>query len=137
MQNDCVHKLQPQPNTKNTIIGALHRERKRGATTNAAIIKPHWDTEVSSTIAEWSFGHIPEACWGVAGTESEYLFNSNTSSIELSDAGRALGMREYEFEPRSHAEAMARPSERTFWAEAEEVSLRLKTVRTTVEQTRL
>ena len=104
---------------KNAIFGALHRERKRGATTNAASVKPQWDIEVSSTIADWSFGHIPEACWGVAGTESEYLFNSNTSSIELSDAGRALGMREYEFEPRSHAEAMARPSERTFWAEAE------------------
>jgi hypothetical protein len=99
---------------KNAIFGSHHRNRTRNATSNAAFIKPFWDTEVSKVIADWSIDHIPEAMWELASYDESILFDTNSSSIELLNSERSLDLRENKFEPKHHTEAMSRLSERIF-----------------------
>ena len=86
---------------------------------NAAFIKPSWNTDVSQTTADWSHDQIPEALWEVASNYTSILFDTNSTSIELLNSERSLDLRENKFEPKHHTEAMSRPSERIFWMEAE------------------
>jgi hypothetical protein len=74
---------------------------------------------VSATITEWSFDHVPDCFWQEVLSDNIISFNSNSSEIFLSATERDHGMQAYETEPRSHSEAMARPSEKEYWVAAE------------------
>jgi len=104
---------------KNTLHGADLRKHSKTSVLATTVTKC-WESAVSATICNWSFGHILESFWKESESDTTIVFDSNSSELLFTSAGRALSMRAYELEPRNHAEAMSRPSERAFWIAAEE-----------------
>jgi len=75
----------------------------------------NWYTKISKLILDWTVEYIPEDCWEpVENTTNQAI---NTSSIEVNHSNI------YQYEPRHHAEAMSRHSEKNEWIASEKREL--------------
>jgi hypothetical protein len=103
---------------KQNVEGNLRRGLRNKVKVNTLHETPHevnWYTKISKLILDWAVEYIPEPCWEPVENTTNHTIN--TSSIEVNHSIN------YEYEPRHHAEAMSRHSEKDEWIASEKREL--------------
>jgi hypothetical protein len=102
---------------KQNVEGNLRRSVRNKVKINTSETpqQVNWYTKISKLILDWAVEYIPEDCWEpVENTTNQTI---NTSSIEVNHSSN------YQYEPRHHAEAMSRHSEKNEWIASEKREL--------------
>ncbi len=102
---------------KQNVEGNLRRSVRNKVKINTSETpqQVNWYTKISKLILDWAVEYIPEDCWEpVENTTNQTI---NTSSIEVNHSNI------YQYEPRHHAEAMSRHSEKNEWIASEKREL--------------
>jgi hypothetical protein len=100
---------------KNTANKYARRSERVGSRGNSvsAITNAHYDSEIAKVVIDWACDHIPEELWepvtSADGSETFAVSSSGNTSIS----------HQYTSEPKHHAEAMGRASEREEWVASE------------------
>jgi hypothetical protein len=80
---------------------------------SSAVTNRSYDEQISKVIIDWACDHIPEELW------EPVTYTDGAETYQSSSSGNTSISHRYTTEPRHHAEAMGRASERDEWVASE------------------
>jgi hypothetical protein len=100
---------------KNTANRYETRSKRARSTshTSSVVTKEDYDKQISRVIIDWACDHIPDELWEPVTSAD------GTETFAVSSSGATSVSHLYSSEPRHHAEAMGRSSERDDWKASE------------------